>query len=65
MLCLVGNKAYDAIYGMGFPQRIPVGGACTGSFWNDGAEVSRLCVNEVKLLGLKDGLFLYLGTFRG
>ena len=32
---------------------------------NDGVEVSRLCVNEVKLLGLQDGLFLYLGTFKG
>ena len=36
-----------------------------GSVWNDGVEVSRLCVNEVKLLGLQDGLFLYLGTFGG
>ena len=36
-----------------------------GSIWNDGIEVSRLCVSEVKLLGLQDGLFLYLGTFGG
>ena len=64
MLCLVENIAYDAIYGMRCPWRIPVGGAYTGSIWNDGVEVSRLCVNEVKLLGLQDGLFLHLGTFR-
>ena len=42
-----------------------VGSACTGSIWNDGVEVSRLCVNEVKLLGLQDSLFLCLGTFGG
>ena len=35
------------------------------SIWNDGVEVSRLRVNEVKLLGLQDGLFLCLGTFEG
>ena len=35
------------------------------SVWNDGVKVSRLCVNEVKLLGLQDGIFLYLGAFRG
>ena len=34
-----------------------------GSIWNNSVEVSRLCVNEVKLLGLQYGLFLYLGVF--
>ena len=34
-----------------------------GSVWTDGVKVSRLCVNEVKLLGLQYGLFLYLGAF--
>ena len=61
----MGDRAYDDIGDMGFPWRIPVGGACMGSVWNDGVKVSRLCVNEVKLLGLQDGLFLYLGTFGG
>ena len=36
-----------------------------GSIWNDGVEVSRLCVDEVKMLGLQDGLFLCLGMFGG
>ena len=65
MLWLVGDRTYDSICGMGCPWCIPVGGACMGSVWNDGVEVSRLCVNEVKLLGLQDGLFLCLGMFRG
>ena len=65
MLCLVGDRAYEEICNMGFPQCILVGSACTRSIWNDSVEVSRLCVNEVKPLGLQDGLFLYLGTFRG
>ena len=59
MLWLMGDKAYDAICSMGCPQHIPVGGAYIGSAWNDGVEVSGLCVNEFKLLGLQDGLFLY------
>ena len=65
MLWFVGDRTYDAIYGMGCPQRITVGRACMGSVWNDGVEVSELCLNEVKLLGLQDGLFLYLGRFIG
>ena len=36
-----------------------------GGIWNDSVKVSRLCVNEFKLVGLQDGLFLYLGMFRG
>ena len=36
-----------------------------GSIWDDGVKVSRLCINEIKLLGLQDGLFLCLGTFGG
>ena len=36
-----------------------------GSVWNDGVEVCRLCVNEVTLLGLQDGLFLYFEAFGG
>ena len=65
VLRLVGDNTYDAICGMGFPWCILVGGSCMGIIWNDGVEVSRLCINEVKLLVLQDGLFLYLGTFGG
>ena len=36
-----------------------------GSVWSDSVKVSRLCVNEVKQLGLQDGLFLCLGAFGG
>ena len=46
----MGDRAYDDIGDMGFPWRIPVGGAYTASIWIDGVEVSRLCINEVKLL---------------
>ena len=62
---MVGDETYDAIYSMGFPWSIPIGGAYMGSVWNDGVEVFELCLNEVKLLGLQDGLFLYLGRFIG
>ena len=65
VLWLVGDRTNDSICGMGFPRCIPVGGSCTGSVWNDSVEVSRLCVNEIKLLGRQDGLFLCLGTFGG
>ena len=61
----MGDETYDAIYSMGFPWSIPIGGACVGSVWNDGVEVSELCVNEIKMLGLQDVLFLSLGTFEG
>ena len=36
-----------------------------GSVWNDSVKVSRLCVNDVKLTRLQDGLFLCLGMFGG
>ena len=61
----MGDRAYNAICSMGFPPRIPVGSAYMGSIWNDGVEVSKLFVNEFKLLGLQDGLFLCLGKFIG
>ena len=32
--------------------------------WDDGIQVSRLGVDEVKFLGLQYGLFFRLGTFR-
>ena len=34
-----------------------------GSVWNDGVQVSRLSVDQVKLLGFQYGLLLGLGTF--
>ena len=34
-----------------------------GSIWNDGVEVSKLCVDQVKLLGFQYGLFFGLGMF--
>ena len=34
-----------------------------GSIWNDSVQVSRLRVDQVKLLGLQYGLFFRLGTF--
>ena len=41
-----------------------VGGTRTGSVWNDSIQVSRLGIDEVKLLGLQYGLFFRLGMFR-
>ena len=35
-----------------------------GSIWNDGVKVSRLCIDQIKLLGFQDGLLFELGTFR-
>ena len=40
-----------------------VGGTWTGSVWNDGIQVSRLGIDEVKLLGLQYGLLIGLGRF--
>ena len=34
-----------------------------GSVWNDGVQVSRLGVDQVKLLGFQYGLLFSLGTF--
>ena len=32
-----------------------------GSVWNDDVKVSRLCIDEIKLLGFQDGLLFGLG----
>ena len=64
MLWLLGNRSYDAIYSMGCPRCIAVRGACVGSVWHDGVEVSRLSIDEVKLLSFQYGLFFGLRTFR-
>ena len=64
VLWLVRDKTYDSIYNMGCPWCIPIGGAYTGSVWNDSVKVSRLCIDKIKLLGFKYGLLFKLGTFR-
>ena len=51
VLWLMGDRTSDAICSMGCPWCILVGGTYIGSVWNDGVEVSRLCVNEVKTVG--------------
>ena len=64
MLWLVEERTYDAIYDMGCPRCILVGGTCTGSIWNDSVQVPRLCINQIELMGFQDGLLFGLGTFR-
>ena len=34
------------------------------SVWNDSVKVSRLCIDQVKLLGFQYGLLFELGSFR-
>ena len=63
VLWLVGDKIYDAIYGMGCPRCISPGGAYTGSVCNDSVKVSRLCIDHIKLLGFQDGFLFGLGMF--
>ena len=36
----------------------------TGSMWDDGIQVSRLSIDEVKLLSFQYGLFFGLGMFK-
>ena len=54
VLCLVGDRTYDAICGMGCSRCVPVGGACIGRIWNDSVKVSILCIDHIKLLGFQD-----------
>ena len=61
---MVGEKTYDAICGMGCPRCIPIGGAYMGSIWNGSVKVSRLCIDQIKLLGFQDGLIFRLGMFK-
>ena len=63
VLWLVRDITYDAICNMGCPGCIPVESAHRGSVWNDGGKVSRLCIDQIKMLGFQDGLLLGLGTF--
>ena len=48
----MGDKAYDAICGMGFPRCIVVGVSSMRAVWNYGVKVSRLSIDQVKLLGI-------------
>ena len=63
MLWLVRDRTYNAIRSMGCPRCIPIGSACTGSVWNDSVKVSRLCIDQIKLLGFQDVLLFELGMF--
>ena len=63
VLWLVRDRTYDAIYNMGCPRCILVGGSHMGSISNDDVKVSRLCIDPIKLLGFQDGLLFRLGTF--
>ena len=64
-MLVLGDRTYYAIYSMRCPQHVMLRGANMRSVWNDGVKVSRLSINQFKLLGLQDGLFLGLGTFGG
>ena len=64
VLCLVGDRTYDSICGMGCTQCIPIGGFYMGSIWNDSVKVSKLCLDQIKLLDFQDGLLFRLGMFR-
>jgi hypothetical protein len=48
---------------MGCPRCIVPGRIGARGVRYNGIEVTRLGVNEVELLGLKDGLFFRLGSF--
>ena len=63
VLWLLGDQACDAICSMGCPRCIPIGSTQTRSIWNDGVKVSRVCIDQVKLLGFQYGLLFRLGTF--
>ena len=58
------DTANDAVGSMGCPRRIVLGGIVARGIRYNGIEITRLGVNEVELLGLKDGLLFRLGSFR-
>ena len=64
VLWLLGEWSYDAICSMGWPWCVAVRGSCTGSIWDDGIQVSRLSIDQVKLLGFQYGLFFRLGMLK-
>ena len=53
----------DAVGSVGCPGRIVLGGIAARGVRYNGIEITRLGVNEVELLGLKDDLFFRLGSF--
>ena len=63
MLWLLGDRSYDSICSMGCPRCVVIRGAYVGSIWDDGVHISRLSVDQVKLLGFQYGLLFILGTF--
>ena len=63
VLWLVRDRTYDAICSMGFPLCISIRGSYVGSIWNDSVKVSKLCIDQIKLLGFQDGLLFRSGTF--
>ena len=65
VLWVMGDQIYDVICNMGFPRHVAMRGADKGSIWNDGVKVSGLSIDQFKLLGLQDGLFLRMGMFGG
>ena len=62
-LGLRGETANDAIGSVGCPRRIVMWGIASRGVRYDGVKITRLGVNEIKLLGLKDSLFFSLGSF--
>ena len=59
------DTANDAVGFVGCPQRIVLGRLTVRGIRYNGIKIARLGVNEVELLGLKDGLFFRLGSFGG
>ena len=57
------EAANDAIGSVGCPRRIVMWGIASRGVRYDGVKITRLGVNEIKLLGLKDSLFFSLGSF--
>ena len=55
--------ANDAIGSVGCPRRIVMWGIASRGVWYDGVKITGLGINEIKLLGFKDSLFLRLGSF--
>ena len=61
LLWLLGDRSYDAICSMGCPRCIAIRGSCARSVWDDGVQVSRMSIDEVKLLSFQYGLQWELG----
>ena len=60
----MGDKAYNSIHYMRFTWWIMVEGVSMRGILNYGIKVSKLSIDQVKLLGFQYGLFFGLGTFR-